>query len=88
MRNNDTIDANSQNTYVRGSCTDSTWKSSYCPSFCEGNASGGEGMAKCSNVGTLDMYYCIDSSDGDVNCTAQQNVVVFPGKPGGKQKSV
>lgn len=45
-------------------------------------------MAKCSNVGTLDMYYCIDSSDGDVNCTAQQNVVVFPGKPGGKQKSV
>ncbi len=29
-----TNDPNSQSTYVRGSCTDPTWRSSACPSFC------------------------------------------------------
>src|ERR1700710_1323882 len=61
MRNEETIDANSQNTYVRGSCTDSSWKSSFCPNFCvdpeRDDVAGGEGMGKCLGT-SLDMYFC------------------------------
>ena len=36
MRNNDTLDVNSADEYVRGSCTDKNWRSAACPSFCIG----------------------------------------------------
>jgi len=38
-------------------------------------------MAKCAGVGKLDMYYCIDANVGKVNCTTQNNVIVFAGTP-------
>src|SRR5271168_3571089 len=67
--------------YVRGSCTDQSWKDASCPLFCIGSddlLSGGMGIAKCPNT-TLDEYYCIDSGDSSVNCAAQFNVFEFPG---------
>jgi hypothetical protein len=39
--------------YVRGSCTDPTWKSASCPLFCISShdlLSGGMGIAKCPNT--------------------------------------
>lgn len=86
MKSDDPIEAGSSSSYVRGSCTDSTWRSSYCPNFCvDANAprmddtAGGEGMAKCPNT-DIDMYYCVDFDQSAVNCTTQQNVIVFQGK--------
>lgn len=67
--------------YVRGSCTDQSWKDASCPLFCIGSddlRSGGMGIEKCPNT-TLDEYYCIDSGDSSVNCAAQFNVFEFPG---------
>jgi hypothetical protein len=82
-RNNDTLDANSESSYVRGSCTDPTFRSSYCPNYCVDpnldNISGGGGVAKCPDT-TLDEYYCIRADTTDVNCISQQNVLLFPGK--------
>ncbi|EAW17221.1 uncharacterized protein NFIA_005840 [Aspergillus fischeri NRRL 181] len=73
--------------YVRGSCTDQTWRSSACPLFCinpdppnRNNLAGGQGIEKCPNT-DLDMYYCIDYNMGNVNCSAQQQVLIFKGTP-------
>ncbi|CAG9982936.1 unnamed protein product [Clonostachys byssicola] len=70
--------------FVRGGCTDKTWRSSSCPSFCVDtnvdNLTGGMGIAKCPNT-SKDMYWCINKNQGSVNCTAQQNVLFFPGTP-------
>ncbi len=59
--------------YVRGSCTDKSWRSANCPSFCvnpdapySDNTSGGAAMAKCSN--TTDLFYCIDLNTDAVSC--------------------
>ncbi|CAI6091816.1 unnamed protein product [Clonostachys chloroleuca] len=70
--------------FVRGGCTDKTWRSSSCPSFCVDtnvdNLAGGMGIAKCPNT-SKDMYWCINKNQGSVNCTEQQNVLFFPGTP-------
>jgi hypothetical protein len=86
MQSNDSIEAQSFSSYVRGSCTDQTWRSSYCPNFCvnanapySDDTAGGEGMAKCPNT-TIDMYYCVDFDQSAVNCETRQNVVIFQGK--------
>lgn len=68
---------------VRGACTDRSWRSSSCPLFCinpeTDNVGGGIGVAKC--VGTAEeLYYCINSVQDRVNCTAKQNVLFFQGK--------
>ena len=56
-----------QSLYVRGSCTDRTWKSRNCPSFCinpnppnQNVISGGNGIARCP-YSTKYMFYCIFS---------------------------
>ncbi|RHZ47885.1 uncharacterized protein CDV56_104015 [Aspergillus thermomutatus] len=38
------------------------------------------GIAKCPNT-DLDMYYCIDYNMGNVNCSAQHQVLIFQGTP-------
>ena len=72
--------------YVRGSCTDKTWRSSACPAFClnpnkpnQDLISGGEGMAKCPNTSD-DVYYCVDFNQHAVDCSNNQNVLRFPGQ--------
>lgn len=37
-------------------------------------------MAKCPDT-IIDMYYCVDFDMSAVNCTTQQNVIKFEGKP-------
>jgi hypothetical protein len=37
-------------------------------------------MGKCTGV-DVDMYYCIDTNLDKVNCSLQQNVIVFAGSP-------
>ena len=67
--------------YVRGSCTDRSWRSASCPLYCIGSndlLSGGMGIAKCPNI-TLDEYYCIDSLANTVNCSEQFGVFEFQG---------
>lgn len=68
-------------TYVRGSCTDQTWRSSDCPNFCVNSeyddTAGGEGMGKCVGT-TAVLFYCIDGQS--VNCTTQENVLLFEGR--------
>ncbi|EFQ27716.1 uncharacterized protein GLRG_02860 [Colletotrichum graminicola M1.001] len=69
---------------VRGSCTDRSWRSSSCPLFCinpeTDNVTGGIGIAKCQ--GTVEeLYYCINTVQDRVNCTAKQNVLFFQGSP-------
>ncbi|KAB5547142.1 hypothetical protein GE09DRAFT_1130082 [Coniochaeta sp. 2T2.1] len=68
--------------FVRGSCTDKTWRSGNCPNFCVNEAhgdtlDGGIGMAKCP--GNKDMYYCMDGFPFD--CVKGDNVLSFSGTP-------
>ncbi|TFB00012.1 hypothetical protein CCMA1212_008256 [Trichoderma ghanense] len=75
--------------FVRGSCTDKTYRSSSCPSFCgtpdQDNVSGGEGMAKCTDT-KQDLYWCINAAnialqETEDPCGDQDAVVFFPGTP-------
>lgn len=73
--------------FVRGSCTDKTFRSSACPSFCstpgQDNVSGGEGIEKCTNT-SQDLYWCINQVNFDLQqtedpCDDQNAVIFFPG---------
>ncbi|RFU76343.1 hypothetical protein TARUN_5896 [Trichoderma arundinaceum] len=75
--------------FVRGSCTDKSWRSSGCQTFCvnpdEDFLAGGEGMAKCSNT-SQDIYWCINSPNVELQktqdpCDDQNAIVFFPGTP-------
>lgn len=61
--------------YVRGSCTDSTWLSPECPSFCLNSTNGdnlgvgGMGVGKCDGDGSVDRYYCRNSKTADMSDT-------------------
>lgn len=79
------VDLSPENiTYVRGSCTDMSWKSSNCPNYCvRGDApygdylNGAQGLVKCKDTGPY--YYCADAVGG--NCTAQEDIInILPGK--------
>lgn len=67
--------------FVRGSCTDKTWRSSSCPLFCideeHDNVFGGNSMVKCENT-SQDLYYCLN--DEESSCEDHYNVLYFPGK--------
>jgi hypothetical protein len=74
-----------QSTYVRGSCTDRTWRDPNCPSFClnpshDDPFNAAKGVAKCDAVGNQDMYYCLDNATASVNCASTQNVLLFSGE--------
>jgi hypothetical protein len=71
--------------YVRGSCTDQSWRSGYCPNFCiHGNAPWNDSMnkpqhmSKCENT-SEDMYYCDDDNVQAVDCSNHSAVVSFVG---------
>ncbi|KAL6856319.1 hypothetical protein J3F83DRAFT_448417 [Trichoderma novae-zelandiae] len=76
--------------FVRGSCTDKTFRSSSCPSFCgtpdQDNVGGGEGMAKCTDT-DQDLYWCVNAANvglqqkGEDPCKDDDAVVFFPGTP-------
>jgi hypothetical protein len=85
MATGDEIQNPSATLYVRGSCTDPSWRSSDCPLFCINpdtpnydDTVSSAGIGKCTNT-TKDMYYCIDDDDDAVNCSAEQNVLIFEG---------
>lgn len=82
------IASDSESSYVRGSCTDQTWRSSFCPNFCVNSdapylddTAGGEGMAKCPNS-DAGSYYCVDFDQSAVNCTTGAHVIKFQGEIG------
>lgn len=79
--------ASDQSEWVRGSCTDRSWKSPNCPNFCVtpsngDNASGGMGVEKCSVA--QDRYYCINNQTLPLNtsdiCTSSLYFFQFAGK--------
>ena len=80
MRNNDTLDNLSSETYVRGSCTDPKWLSASCPSFCTGNQVGGEGMKKCEDSDE-DSYCCLQGSECTSKCDNGSVIIRFQGEP-------
>ena len=65
---------------IRGTCTDSTWKSTDCPQYCTSNqpqellcyccwrwtaaATGGTILISCQNVTNSDLDFCCDHTDG------------------------
>lgn len=63
--------------YVRGSCTDKTWRSANCPNVCvnpdRDNTGGGHGLAQCPLSNTL--FYCISTGSGVENCSTGFNLV-------------
>jgi hypothetical protein len=53
-----------QSIHVRGSCTDESWNSEFCPNICvtpsnDDNWSGGMGVNKC--ITSQDRYYCLNN---------------------------
>lgn len=82
MTTNLTPPSSGSTTYVRGSCTDSTFTSSACPLFCVDpeydDVAGGEGIEKCNNR-QGDTYHCIDFNT-DSSCDSGQSLLHFPGK--------
>lgn len=69
--------------FVRGGCTDKTFRSSSCPSFCidpnVDNTAGGMGIGKCQDT-DKDLYWCINDNQDKVSCSKEKNVLFFPGK--------
>lgn len=51
--------------YVRGSCTDQTWRSGACPSYCVTNPRGGAGIGQCPGLGDddTDVLFCTTGSE-------------------------
>ncbi|KAH8757180.1 hypothetical protein F5883DRAFT_159453 [Diaporthe sp. PMI_573] len=82
MATGDELQKSGASTYVRGSCTDSAWRSSSCPSFCVSplydNVAGGNGMGLCEDTSEV-LFYCIDMLS--YNCTSQENVLLFVDSP-------
>lgn len=69
--------------FVRGACTDKTWRSSSCPLFCIEEdvdfLDGGNGVAKCENT-SQDLYFCINSrSAEEASCEENRKLLFFPG---------
>lgn len=79
-------DTDSISTFVRGSCTDRSWNSPNCPSFCvspsEDFVRGGMGVAKCPV--TEDRYYCINRASTSLSqselCSNSSLYFEFDGK--------
>lgn len=82
MSTGDEIQKDGASTFVRGSCTDQSWRSNSCPQFCINPEydllAGGEGVGKCPNGNN--EWYCIDGFLNSTNCDTQENVLIFFGK--------
>lgn len=69
--------------FVRGSCTDDTFRSSSCPSFCTDpkvdNVAGGMGIGKCPDT-EQDLYWCVNVNQDEVSCEKKKGVLFFAGK--------
>lgn len=67
--------------FVRGSCTDESWRSGSCPSFCVNPEfdllAGGMGIGRCRSPEAV-LFYCINGQESD--CEAQRRVLIFQGK--------
>ncbi|KAK4108534.1 hypothetical protein N656DRAFT_423203 [Canariomyces notabilis] len=67
--------------FVRGSCTDKSWRSSNCPNVCvdpeRDHTGGGNGVAPCPRSDIV--FYCISRGLGVENCTAGFNLIDFLG---------
>lgn len=70
--------------FVRGGCTDKSYRSSSCPQFCsdplQDNVGGGHGLARCQDE-ERDMYFCVREITDNFNCTGSgQDILFFPGR--------
>jgi hypothetical protein len=69
--------------FVRGACTDGTWRSSNCPLFCVTDGvdflDGDNGLLKCPGTDE-DVYFCLNRrSRTDSSCEERKNVLIFAG---------
>lgn len=74
-----------KSTYVRGTCTDKSWRSGNCPNFCVNKQVDrlGQGMPieSCDEDdadGDHDVYYCVNKQEK--SCKNEWNVLVFEGE--------
>ncbi|CAK7224973.1 hypothetical protein SCUCBS95973_005700 [Sporothrix curviconia] len=83
MATGDELQKAGASTYVRGSCTDETWRSGNCPSVCvdpdRDDVSGGNGVGQCPDSDT--EYYCISAGLGVDNCTTDYELIVYASSP-------
>ena len=82
MSTGDEIQKNGSSSFVRGSCTDSSWRSGNCPTVCvdpdQDNVSGGNGVAQCPDSDS--EYYCISSGVSEDNCSTGDDLIDFAGE--------
>lgn len=68
--------------FVRGSCTDQSWRSSNCPNVCvdpnRDNTAGGHGVAACPRSDT--RFYCISTGLSEEDCSTGHNLIEFVSK--------
>ncbi|KAF4459501.1 hypothetical protein FALBO_13740 [Fusarium albosuccineum] len=74
---NDLQSPHVKSTYVRGTCTDKTWRSGNCPSFCINpevdDFDHGMSIERCE--GYDNRFYCINGDNP--NCRTRENVLVL-----------
>jgi hypothetical protein len=79
MATGDELKKPDESLFVRGSCTDQTWRSENCPAVCaqpgRDNTGGGNGVASCPN--SPDLFYCISTGLGEQNCSSGFNLIDF-----------
>ncbi|KAF2469323.1 uncharacterized protein BDR25DRAFT_343722 [Lindgomyces ingoldianus] len=70
--------------YARGSCTDQSWKSDHCSSFCLTPSKSGGNVRKCDNYDG-DVYYCMNDTTTDLSldsaCAGAAELHTFSGSP-------
>jgi hypothetical protein len=76
--------SSNQDPYVRGSCTDRTWRSSSCPSFCIENSRGtGAGIKICPgpDVNGVMRLYCTTGEEDSGESQCDRGLALrFPGE--------
>ncbi|PGH06137.1 hypothetical protein GX51_02525 [Blastomyces parvus] len=91
LSNNICVDPNAENEtvgYIRGSCTDKSWRAGQCPAFCirggkpwNDTLGGIQPMRKCENANE-DSYYCVNDNVGAVDCAVKNDAIIsFAGQP-------
>ncbi|OJD10135.1 hypothetical protein AJ78_08727 [Emergomyces pasteurianus Ep9510] len=74
--------------YIRGSCTDKSWRAGECPGFCirggkpwNDTLGGIQPMRKCENT-KEDIYYCVNANVEAVDCAVKNDAIIsFVGQP-------
>ena len=75
----DSDDTENDLIFDRGSCTDQSWESDYCPQFCTANQrGGGHSMLRCDDK--RDRFVCITDDNSEPKCEQKNKYYEFEGE--------